>query len=248
MTIFSEKISNAKYSDGIEIERTSKKFTRERVPNDKFMKILDIGCGTGLNAKNLARGGHEIIGIDISGIAIKIFCQNGFDGVICDLTSGIPFKNDEFDLVYASEVIEHLIDTEHFVNEIYRVLKPSGKVVISTINSAFWVFRLTSLMGRTVTEIQHQGHIRFFSKSGLAKYFKNSGFAHIKISGRNMYLILSGKYIEAFGKILEYFGFNKEIRFRTKKPFWHLSHFSNFANSFFTDTLILEAQKPFKNT
>lgn len=244
MARFAEKISDDKYSDSIEIERTSKLYTRNRVPSGATLKILDIGCGTGLNAKKLAEKGHEIIGIDISNIAIQQFCQNGFTGFQCDIAQYIPFKNNTFDLIYASEVIEHLIDTELFIDEIYRILKPSGKLILSTINSTFWVFRITALLGKTVTEIQHPGHIRFFSKAGLTNNIAKAGFKNIKISGRHMYLILTGRIIETLGTLLERIGFKREIRFRTKKPFWHLSHFSTYASSLFTDTFIVEADRP----
>jgi len=243
---FAEKISDAKYSLGPEIERTSKKFTRAMVPDDRPLRILDVGCGTGLNAQELAQKGHRVIGVDISAVAIAEFRKKGFDGCRCDIAGGVPFHEDSFDAVYASEVIEHLVDVEAFMKELYRVLRPRGQLVLSTVNSAFWVFRLAGLLGFTVSEIQHTGHLRFFSKSGLAQAVKQAGFEDIRVAGRHMYLIISGQMAESWSGCLEKAGFLRELRFRTQRPFWHVSRFSKKASPIWTDTLILTARKPLR--
>ena len=66
MSSLSKKISDAKYTFGTEIERTYKQYTRSLVPPDIPLAILDVGCGTGINARKLAMHGHKIYGVDIS--------------------------------------------------------------------------------------------------------------------------------------------------------------------------------------
>jgi len=243
MNKLAEKISDEKYKKGEEIERTSKQYTRARVPSDKALKILDVGCGTGVNAKELAAMGHEVTGIDISSIAIEKFRKAGFEGLQCDADDGFPFPDNSFDIVYASEVIEHVVDTESFLTETYRVLRPLGKLVLSTPNSALWVYRLYALMGKTFTEVQHAGHVRFFSKSGLKNFVFAAGYEQIEIAGRHIYLILAGRAASAIAPLLERIGFQRELSFRTKTWFWFLGGFSSRASRLWTDTLIITAQK-----
>lgn len=243
MKKLSIRISDEKYASGTEIERTYKEFARSFVPSDRVLKILDIGCGTGVNASKLGEKGHQIIGIDISPVAIEKFRLQGFEGKVCDLTKGIPYGDDCFDLVFASDIIEHLEDTDVFLTEILRVLKPHGNLILSTINSAFWVFRIFALLGYTVSEVQHPGHIRFFSKRGLTIYATQAGFRSVRVAGRNMYFIISGNRWSALKTALKKLGFKSEIRFRTKIPFWHLSRLSIKASSFWSDALILTARK-----
>jgi 2-polyprenyl-3-methyl-5-hydroxy-6-metoxy-1,4-benzoquinol methylase len=244
MKNMAEQISDEKYKEGMEIERTSKQYTRACVPSDIPLKILDVGCGTGVNAKELAAGGHSITGIDISSVAIEKFREAGFEGHQCDITQGFPFPEDSFDVVYASEVIEHVVDTAAFFSETFRVLRPCGKLVLSTPNSSFWVYRLFVLAGKTVTDVQHPGHVRFFSKKGLEQFMTKAGYENIDIAGRHIFLILAGRMAEALAPLLERIGFKRELRFRTETWFWFLGGFSTRASRWWADTLIATAHKP----
>jgi len=238
------KISNAKYTEGTEIERTSKHFMRNLVPSNKLLEILDIGCGTGLNAGYLVEKGHNVTGVDISPVAIQKFRAAGFKGEVYDIADGLPFEDGSFDLVYASEVIEHLADPGAFLAEVFRVTKPNGILLLSTVNSAFWVFRVFAISGYTLTEVQHPGHVRFFSIRSLKKYIKDAGFTSIEMSARHMFMVLSEMLGNKFSFILQPLGFQKEFRFKTKTYFWQLSGFASRANGFFADTLIVKARKP----
>ncbi|MFC1488222.1 class I SAM-dependent methyltransferase [Thermodesulfobacteriota bacterium] len=170
MSKLAEKISDAQYTVGAAFERSSKQYTRSLVPSDEHLKIFDVGCGTGVNAEELAAQSHTAIGVDISSVAIEQFRQKEFEGKQCDITKGISYKGKKFDFVFTSEIIEHIEDAKAFLAELFRIPRPSVLLVLSTVYSAFWVFRFFSLSGRTVTEVQHPGHICFFSKLGLAEY------------------------------------------------------------------------------
>lgn len=239
------KISDQKYADGAEFERTSKIYMRGLVPAaPPSLRVLDIGCGTGLNASQIAASGHDVVGVDVSDVAIEKFKECGFEGYVCDVIEGMPFEDNSFDLVFAAEVIEHIADTEAFLQELFRVLKPGGRLILSTLNSAFWGFRVFAVLGRTLSEVQHPGHIRFFSVKGLTAWCRNSGFTDVAASGRNIYFILGEPLGTPFGGLLRTLRFNREFRFKTKKYFWHLSRFTKNASSFWTDTQIVTARKP----
>lgn len=237
-------ISDSHYRTEAEYERSSKKFMRSMVPSGQPLRILDIGCGTGLNAANLTRLGHKIIGVDLSSVAVDQFRRRGFEGFIADIEAGpLPFPNNEFDLVYASEVIEHCADTAAFLKELRRLLKPDGVLLLSTPNSAFWPLRLLAVIGRTASEMQHPGHIRFFSKRGLSAAIEDAGFDMTVMSARHMYVVLGRRLGDPLAPLMERLGLVKEARFATGDHFWQLSRFAKSASTFWADTLIASARK-----
>jgi len=245
MTISPEqKISDEKYLQHDEFQRTSKLYTLAKVPRDKILRILDVGCGTGLNSEYMTKLGHRVVGIDISDVALRKYHSRGLSGIRSDISIGLPFADASFDWVFASEVLEHLHDTVFFLSESYRVLKPRGTLLLSTPNSAFWIYRLLALIGMTVSELQHPGHIRFFSKRLLSAYVFQAGFTLINISGRHMYVLLGDSIGSIFSRFLSRAGFQKEYRFRTSSYFWHMSRVRSRASAFWADTFILEARKP----
>ncbi len=217
---------------------------RAMVPSTGSLRILDVGCGTGLNAEELSRHGHQVIGIDLSPIAIEKFRGRGLDGLVCDIEAGpLPLPAASFDLVYASEVIEHCVDAPGFLRTIRAVLKPNGTLLLSTPNSAFWAYRILGLLGRTPSEYQHPGHVRFFSKRSLAASIEAAGFTIAEVAARHMYLILGRRIGDPIAPLLQACGLQKEPRFATRDHFWQLSRFARRASGLWADTLIVAARK-----
>ena len=140
----------AHYEQATELPRTSKVYTLACIPQGGPLAILDVGCGTGENSEAIAAKGHAVCGVDISAQAIAKYRQRGFDGRVMDIENGLDFPDGTFDLVFCSEVIEHLTAPEVLARESLRVLKPGGHLVLSTPNSAFWVYRGLGLLGFTV--------------------------------------------------------------------------------------------------
>ncbi len=239
-----EKISETKYAAGTEIFRSSKKFLLDMAKDCKKGKVLDIGCGTGVNAVHLDSMGFEVTGIDLSKTAIEKFTERGFSGLVHDITSNIPFEDNSFEMVFASEVIEHLDDVNAFLSEIQRVLKPEGCLILSTPNSVFWAYRLLTMLGKSPSEFQHPGHLRFFSPRLLNRSLQGTGFFRIQMSGRNMYFIIGEVFASFLSPILEFLPiFQKETRFLTQKSFFHISRKSKIVSPFWSDTILVKAFK-----
>jgi SAM-dependent methyltransferase len=232
-----------KYTQGSEIPRTSKIYTIDCVPDDTPLDILDVGCGSGSNSLALVAKGHKVRGVDISEEGIARYRGHGFDGHVVDLESGIDYPDGTFDLAFCSEVIEHMTSPEILAGEMFRVLKPGGRLVLSTPNSAFWLYRALGMIGFTVSELQHPKHFQFFSRRSLLKLLQNAGFRPLQLTGRNMYLIVPA-LPEPLDSVLPKLGFTRETRFRTGKHFWHLSHKASFYNALFADCLIVVMAKP----
>lgn len=133
--------------------------------------FLDIGCGPGHLAKNIKKliSKIEIHGIDFSPVAIehaKIIMDKWWH-LNLDIED-IPAKSDSYDAIACLEVLEHVYDIDHVLREIRRVLKPTGKILISVPNLAFWRYRLQLMLGQVPhDEVLNEQHIRVFNLSIL---------------------------------------------------------------------------------
>ena len=103
------------------------------------LKILDIGCGGGLLAEPMARLGAEVTGIDVTAPAITAArthaesMQLAIDYQVIT-AEDLAASGAKFDVIYASEVIEHVANRPLFIKAIATMLAPNGVVVITTIN------------------------------------------------------------------------------------------------------------------
>lgn len=147
----------------------------------KNKTVLDIGCWDGLFTKQIADRGNNIIGIDISESALEIARGKGLDVLKCDIENKFPFENSKFDLVVAGEIIEHVFDTRKFLNEINRVLKRNGTLILTTPNIASLPRRIFLSLGKNplieyCSDDGNAGHIRYFVKKTLCELVETSGF------------------------------------------------------------------------
>jgi len=100
---------------------------------------LDIGCGGGIIAEDLAEFSATVTGIDISYASLetarKHAKQNGLDiDYIESSAENLPFEDNSFELVTCCDVLEHVDDIAKVISEIKRVLKPGGIFVYDTVN------------------------------------------------------------------------------------------------------------------
>lgn len=111
----------------------------KEISNNKRMRILDVGCGTGAYDRVLANMGHEVIGIDYSEYAIYKAVEKSKGKDIQYLISAVPylpFKNESFDLVICIGVLQYVENEQAVICEIKRVLKNNeGILILITLNS-----------------------------------------------------------------------------------------------------------------
>ena len=129
--------------------------------------VLEIGCGEGYGISKLAKFSNKYIGVDKFDTFISDDLRNNYDIVFHKMEIP-PLKNIEensVDFVVTFQVIEHIQDDNYFLKEIFRVLKPGGKLLLTTPN------KLMSLS-------RNPWHIREYSpkemKDILKKYFTKS--------------------------------------------------------------------------
>jgi SAM-dependent methyltransferase len=116
---------------------------------------LDVGCRDGYWAKKLTGKGYDVAAIDIE--------PQYSQGLRVDANEILPFADSEFDLIWCSEVIEHLKDPASTIAEFKRVLKPNGRMVMTTPNQDFWLFRLIKAFGISMQRLENETHTSFFT-------------------------------------------------------------------------------------
>ena len=111
--------------------------------------FVDLGCGDGRFTSDAARrvGAGRTVGIETDETYVKAATARGIEVVEADLGQALPFENTTVDGLVSNQVIEHLWDTDLFLKEIRRVLRPGGYAVVSTNNMASWHNVVSLTMG-----------------------------------------------------------------------------------------------------
>lgn len=147
-------------------------------------KLLDVGCGQGRHSFGAyMHTDIEVVGVDM-GLPDVLKAKQNFnqfneknDSKSCNFfvtnAKNLPFKNNEFDHIVCSEVLEHIIDYESALKEIKRVLKPGGTFALS-VPKYFpeWICWKLSKDYRN----EPGGHVRIFKYKKLKEDVKSLGF------------------------------------------------------------------------
>ena len=147
------------------------------VRKDKNIKILDIGCGTGIVMKKLESYG-EAFGIDISDEAILFCAKRGIKNIFKADAAKLPFENNNFDLITSFDVLEHIDKPVIALKEIYRVLNINGIAIISVPAYKF--------LWSSHDEALH--HVTRFTISELKELILLNNFEILKISYFDFFL------------------------------------------------------------
>ncbi|XP_014440658.2 ubiquinone biosynthesis O-methyltransferase, mitochondrial isoform X2 [Tupaia chinensis] len=159
------------------------------------MKILDVGCGGGLLTEPLGRLGASVTGIDPVDKNIKIArCHKSFDPVLdkrieyraCSLEEIVEETTETFDAVVASEVVEHVIELETFIQCCCQVLKPSGSLFITTINKTQLSYALEIVFAEQIAGLVPRGtHTweKFVSPEKLESILESNGLSVQTVAG-----------------------------------------------------------------
>lgn len=100
------------------------------IPHKSQQRILDIGCGDGVLLSFIKNA--KLYGVDLDQTSLDFAATKVNAKFIQAPATKLPFKNNCFDVVLAAEIIEHLTQPKKLIQEVKRVLKPGGYLIITT--------------------------------------------------------------------------------------------------------------------
>lgn len=174
--------------------------------------FVDLGCDTGEGIENIGKrlgsSNTNSVGVEIVKEHADIARQKGIEVRDFNLNGKFDLPTANFDVAHANQVIEHLTDSDTFVKEVLRILKPGGYAIISTENASSWCNIFASLMGWQIFSLTNfsslaagignplalhrdnerlaldsWNHVRIYNVWGLADYFRKAGFVVDKVVG-----------------------------------------------------------------
>lgn len=199
-----------KYLDDISGDPLANYFTPiwdEVCAEVSFSTVLDIGCGNGLFTAGLKkRFPCTLFGVDGSAYALEGAKQSGFDDVqlVKDLSSQpLPFAGDKFDIVVCKDVLEHLLDPEHLVSEMTRVVRVGGYLLVQVPNHFSLYGRLKFLFTNNIDTWHYYvdsdrwnfPHIKFYTHENFVAMFCKYNCDLLKDFSRYFFSIPKRRYL-----------------------------------------------------
>lgn len=155
-------------------------------------KVLDVGCGPGHFVLFCAEKGADIIGTDFSSSMLhltkKRLQKNGLSGSLLriDVSKGLPFRERAFDTVVCESVLNHLDEPLKLVQEIWRVLKDEGELILDVSNGWGIGWRLAIILSQLLGDYP-KGYINWISPAKAHNLARMSGFQVTKSRGLHLF-------------------------------------------------------------
>jgi methionine biosynthesis protein MetW len=167
--------------------------------------LLEIGCNDGSLLLKLRKDFNKVYGIDIAPTLIKEAKKKALQNFpkdnavffsVCDANKGLNFLDKTFETIVCLAVLEHIFDPYFLIDEINRVLKKNGVLVLQVPNIAYLKHRIHLLFGKlpvTATPYNWEeigwdaGHLHYFTLKALRQLLEKKGFKIIKVSGSGLF-------------------------------------------------------------
>lgn len=133
---------------------------------------VDLGCGQGEFLEQTGDRGRHALGLDFYRANAM---AAGHPALVADLNHPLPFRDASLDGVTLIEVIEHIVRAESLVEEMARVVRPGGWLVLTTPNVVHLTYRWRALTGHAPK--QEGYHYRFFTQKRLLRILRERGFS-----------------------------------------------------------------------
>lgn len=179
------------------------------------IKLLDLGCDDGAWTRALVEGVNfpkiDLLGLEKVEIQAQKASKLGLQVKVGDLSEGFPYETSSVDIVHSNQVIEHVPVVDHFVSEIFRILKPGGFFIVSSENGSAWHNVVAAIMGWQIFSLTnvstrsgaignplaaHRGsqafheawtHKTIFNYLGFKELFEVHGFEDVQVLGAGYY-------------------------------------------------------------
>jgi methionine biosynthesis protein MetW len=153
-------------------------------------RLLDVGCSHGAVPAALQDRFDEVHGIDANPEGLALAEARGVRVQQANFErEPLPYADETFDAVLCLEVIEHVLDPPALVREIHRVLRPAGRIYLSTPNIRFVRYLWALVVGgrfplTSSDEMGWQGgHVHFFTFADVEDVLHETGFAAVQHHG-----------------------------------------------------------------
>ncbi len=165
-------------------------------------KCLEVGAGSGEISKMLSKK-HDVTAVDISPKMVEeIKKKLKIRAVVCDAEK-LPFKKKSFDSVIAAEMIYYLDKPEKFLKEAYRVLKPNGRVILTSANNITKIYtQIRSLLRKIGFSGMYfdDGIENFYNSKQIRELLIKQGFRLIQ---EEKVILLPFEKFDRLNKVLE---------------------------------------------
>ena len=146
-------------------------------------RVLDLGCGAGRFVAALQDAGADPVGVELAEAALERARRNapGADLRLVEPDGSLPLEHGSVDLVWCSEVLEHVADTAGLLLEVRRVLRPGGRLLV-TVPSHGRVSGALIALTRFERHFDPTGdHLRFYTRRSLARVLAAAGFEDVRV-------------------------------------------------------------------
>jgi 2-polyprenyl-3-methyl-5-hydroxy-6-metoxy-1,4-benzoquinol methylase len=148
-------------------------------------RVLDVGCSSGYLARPLVARGCTVVGIEQNPVAAEEARAVCAEVLVGDAeTIELPFEHASFDVVLCGDLVEHLRDPERLLARMRPLLRPDGRLVLTTPNVANWANRLGLLFGRwryTDRGILDRTHLHLFTRATLVETLERAGYRVVEL-------------------------------------------------------------------
>jgi len=178
-------------------------------------QILEVGSATGLFLKFMQERGYDALGVEICKESV-IYGRENFGVNLLNLSlEEANFKEESFDFIHFSHLIEHLNDPFLFLKTIYKILKKGGYTMVTTPNKSGLFANLYNNNWRCIVS----DHLFLFNKDNLKKILIKTGFEIIKVkTWGGIPAGFKPKFIKSFfDKFVKTFGLGDVVCYLVKK-------------------------------
>jgi 2-polyprenyl-6-hydroxyphenyl methylase / 3-demethylubiquinone-9 3-methyltransferase len=149
-------------------------------------RVLDVGCGEGAFTAALAAHGAATVGVEVAAEPLRRAAAThpDLDLRLVDAGAALPFDDGSFDVVWAGEVLEHVVDVVGLLDELWRVLRDRGRLLASTPNHprAKLLWLAVSAPAFDAHFDPRADHVRFFSGRTLRLVLETTRFDPVRVS------------------------------------------------------------------
>lgn len=143
-------------------------------------RVLDLGCGEGTFTALAAQAGARAVGAEVAEAALERArsAHPELDFTLVPIRGPLPFADGAFEVVWASEVIEHVADTAPWLSEVRRVLAPGGRLLLTTPAHG----RLRVALGGVERFSEPLGeHLHLYTRRSLGGLLTDFGFDPVRV-------------------------------------------------------------------